>query len=353
MKKFNPVSMLRTSQNIPEKARFPAIDAHNHLFGNADPAEMVRIMDETGVQLFMNVSGNVALPYDDQGYTIKRLDFADYAEKYIKAYPGRFVAMTMADFAQWGDPVLIKDSNFADKCIATFEDDLNKGALGLKVTKELGLFFQDNSDQMVPVNDKRLYPIWKKAGEIGCPVLIHVSDPAAFFSPVDENNEHYPTLQEFPGWSFYGSYFSKGELLAQRNQMIADHPETTFICPHVANYPEDLGSVSKFLDYNSNVFIDYSARIDELGRQPYSAREFMIKYQDRIMFGTDMPLSVEIYRCNFRFLETKDECFEYPDYIGRWGYSRWKICGLNLPDQVLQKIYYQNFEKLFATKLIS
>ena len=109
--------------------------------------------------------------------------------------------------------------------------------------------------------------------------------------------------------------------------------------------------VSNFLDTHPNVYIDFAARIDELGRQPYSSRDFFIKYQDRILFGTDMPAKPEVYRSYFRFLETKDEYFDYPDYIGRFGYSRWRIYGLYLPDKVLEKIYYKNAEKVLGISL--
>jgi len=216
------------------------------------------------------------------------------------------------------------------------------------VTKEVGLFFKDSDGRYIPVEDERLFPIWRRAGELGKPVLIHVSDPVAFFLPVDERNEHYLTLQEFPAWSFYGSFYSKWELLEQRNRVIATHSQTRFILPHVANNPEDLDSVARLLDRFPNVVIDFSARIDELGRQPYTARDFFIAYQDRILFGIDMPVRADIYRCYFRFLETRDEYFEYPDYIGRWGYSRWRIYGLGLPDEVLRKIYFENAERVIG-----
>ncbi len=180
--------------------------------------------------------------------------------------------------------------------------------------RELGLHFKDKGGSFIRIDDERLYPIWRRAGELKVPVLIHSSDPVAFFLPVDQYNEHYLPLQEFPGWSFYGSHSSKKELLEQRDRMISKHPGTTFICPHVANYPENLDYVAKFLDNYSNVYIDFSARIDELGRQPYSSRDFMIRYQDRILFAVDMTVSPEVYRCYFRFLETSDEYFDYPFY---------------------------------------
>lgn len=344
--RFNPEPMLRIPAHIPEQARFPVIDAHNHLFGDHPAQDLLAVMDQVGVTTFLNVTGNATLPYEKNCYTIRRRAIGGFMNDYVRAHPGRFAAFTMADFARWNDPVLIKDDGFADRCIQQLEADVAAGACGLKVTKELGLYFKDDRGNMLPVDDQRLFPIWKRAGELGIPVLIHVSDPIAFFLPVDERNEHYHTLLEFPGWSFHGSHFSKRELLDQRNRTIAAHPHTTFLLPHVANNPEDLDSVSRLLDRYSNVNIDFSARVDELGRQPYTARDFFIKYQDRILFGVDMPISPEIYRCYFRFLETRDEYFDYPDYVGRWGRSRWRIYGLHLPDEVLRKVYRENALRL-------
>ncbi len=349
LKDFKPKCLLNLSSNVPYRARFPVIDAHNHLFGELPPEELVAVMDAVGVKTWVNVTGNTTMPIENNTYTIARRDLGHFMEHYVRAYPGRFAALTMSDFAQWDDPVLFPDDGFADRCIEHLEEDVAKGARGLKITKELGLKFQDRDGSMVPVDDRRLFPIWRRAGELGIPVLMHISDPAAFFEPIDARNEHYLTLQEFPAWSFFGSHFSKSQLLGQRNRVIAEHPDTTFWLPHVANHPENLASVSELLDAHQNVIIDFSARIDELARQPYSAREFLTKYQDRILFGLDMPVSVEAYRCYFRFLETRDEYFDYPDYIGRFGvYTRWKLCGLDLPEEVLEKIYYRNAARLLS-----
>lgn len=339
--------LTRLPDNTPERAKFPVIDAHNHLFGDASAEELMAAMDAVGVRTFLNLTGNATLPYENNCYTIQRRDISDYINGYVKRYCGRFAAFTMADFAQWGDPVLIKDEGkFVDICIQRLEEDVRLGALGLKVTKELGLFFRDYKGAMIAVDDERLFPIWRRAGELGIPVLIHTSDPWGFFLPVDEKNEHYQTLLEFPAWSFYNSCFSKQELLDQRDRMVALHSDTRFILPHVANNPENLLYVSSLLDRLSNVFIDFSARMDELGRRPFTARDFFTAYQDRIMFGVDMPVRPDIYRAYFRFLETRDEYFEYPDYIGRWGKSRWRIYALNLSDDVLKKVYSENIIRL-------
>ena len=352
-----PKTLANLPEHVPEKPKYPAIDAHNHLFGDMPPGDLVSILDDVGIRVFNNVTGNARLPFDGQGYRIERRDLQHYLHRYAGQYPHRFAAFTMSDFAKWDDFHLFRNAEdssessqrFVDRCTQHLEEDVKAGACGLKVTKELGLAFKDDRDAMIPVDDPRLYPIWKRAGELDIPVLIHTSDPVGFFLPVDGENEHIENLKAFPAWSYYGSFFSKSQLLGQRNRMIADHPNTQFICPHAANQAEDLQKVSRFLAANPNVSIDFSARIDELGRQPYSAGDFMILHQDRILFGVDMPASRDVYRCYFRFLETRDEYFEYPDYMGRWGRSRWRIYGLGLPNNVLKKIYYENAARIIKT----
>jgi hypothetical protein len=339
---FRPQPLLKRPDNTPEKSKYPCVEVHNHLFAVLPADEMIKIMDEVGMKTFINLSGNVVIPFGVGGYTLKRIEFQWFVDNYISKYPGRFAAFTMSEFARFEDMDIFANPNFVDLTIQNMEADFAKGALGLKLTKELGLHFKDTDGSVVPVDDERLDPIWKRAGELGKPVLIHVSDPIGFFQPIDKANEHYPTLLEFPGWSFYGSQYSKWELLEQRNRMIARNPKTTYILPHVANLPEDLDSVAELLDRFPNVNIDFSARIDELGRQPYTAHDFFVKYQDRIVFGTDKPMDARTYRAYFRFLETRDEYFEHPDYIGRWGHSRWRIYGLGLPDEVLKKVYHEN-----------
>ncbi len=337
-----PEIMLKHKEHIPERAKYPVIDAHNHLFEEAAPDEMVRIMDEVGVQTFINLTGNTQFQFTDSGYSYRKRDLDVFIDRYVKKYPGRFACFTMSDFASCQDGILIKDSGFAAGAAAHLEEDVRRGACGLKITKELGLIYRDERGRLIQVDDARLDPVWECAGDLGVPVLIHTSDPAAFFLPTDERNEHFATLKRAPGWSFYGFGVSKEQLLEQRDRLISRYPNTTFICAHVANYPENLRYVSSFLDEHPHAHIDIAARIDELGRQPYTARKFLLKYQDRVLFGTDMPLRADIYRTYFQFLETRDEYLDYPDYVGVWGRSRWKIYGLGLPDGVLKKLYQDN-----------
>jgi len=195
------------------------------------------------------------------------------------------------------------------------------------------------------IDDPRLDPVWSECGRLGIPVSIHTGDPEAFFLPTDGKNERYEELIGHPDWSFYGPQYPKlEELLEARNRVFARHPETHFVSLHMG-WPENLPWVSRMLDEHPNVMVEFGAREGELGRQPRQTREFFLKYQDRVMFGTDNGMDEEMYRNHFRWLETADESF---DYWGHPGQGRWEIYGLDLPDPVLEKIYHLNAEKMFS-----
>ncbi len=221
-----------------------------------------------------------------------------------------------------------------------------RGAQGLKIWKPLGLQVEDHNDKLVDVDDERLIPIWETAGELGLPVMIHVADPVAFFDPIDETNERWEEIGEHPDWAFTSPPFPPFmHILNGLRNLVKRHPNTTFIGAHVGCYGENLGWVGQMLDECPNYYIDISARLGELGRQPYTARKFFIQYQDRILFGLDAGPDLDEYRLYYRFLETDDEYFNYnTSDVPLQG--RWYVCGLYLPDDVLKKVYSENARKV-------
>jgi predicted TIM-barrel fold metal-dependent hydrolase len=332
-------------EHVPSLPRFPAVDAHNHLWGDLDrAAEVVAVLDSVGIMAYADLTANITIAWGEGGYTLGQGDFGDFVRACAEPFPGRFFGFTTATFAQPVDRPLFTDADdFVRRTIDLLTRHTAEGARGLKILKELGLHYRDGHGDLVRIDDERLDPVWACAGELGIPVLMHQSDPVGFFEPVTPANEHCDSLLKYPTWSFCASRFPrKAELLERRDRVVRRHPDTVFILPHVANFPEDLGYVSRLLDENPNVMIDLSARCDELGRQPYSAREFLIRYQDRVLFGTDMPPSRDMYRFHFRFLETFDEFVIPPDYDGSFGRHRWRVHCLGLPDEVLRKIYSGN-----------
>lgn len=268
------------------------------------------------------------------GYKLQRV-----IEEMVKPYPGRFMVFTQIDWDKIDDP------NFSREMVQQLDDGVRRGARGLKLLKDLGLGVRDRTGNLIKVDDPRLDPVWEECGRLGIPVFIHTGDPEAFFHPIDANNERYEELIEHPDWSFYGPQFpGLQEVLEARNRVFSKHPRTTFVSLHMG-WPENLPWVAKMLDEYPNVMVEFGAREAELGRQPHQTRDLFLKYQDRVMFGTDNGMDEGLYRNQYRWLETADE------YFDPWGYpgqGRWKTYGLGLPDSVLEKIYHKNAERLFS-----
>jgi predicted TIM-barrel fold metal-dependent hydrolase len=237
------------------------------------------------------------------------------------------------------------DDHWSEGEARRLEESFQAGAKGLKFHKTLGLRYRYKNGKSMAVDDPKLEPIWELCAKYKRPVMIHTADPAAFFTPLDRFNERWHELNSHPEWLFYGPQFTpRIELLAQLNRVIARHPKTTFICAHFGNNAEDIASVSKCLDQYPNMYIDIDARISELGRRPYSARRFFLKYQDRVMFGTDTTPKREAFRIYYRFLETDDEYFDAAPSHDRQGF--WMIYGVFLTKGVLAKLYHKNAERL-------
>ena len=324
---FAPRPMLKTAVHELRKPRFPAIDCHNHL-DSLDPAAVLAIMDECGIEHIVNITMKVG----DEAFRIMK--------KLADASPGRFSTIGWMDWTRLDEPRFIQES------VDYVERLVEHGAVGFKIWKDLGLTLRDARGELVRVDDERLDPLYDKARELDIPVMFHTADPAAFFEPLDRFNERYEELAAHPDWSFYGAQYSKRELLEQRNCVFARHPETRFIGAHVGESPEDLDFVAAMLERFPNVTVDMSSRVPELGRQPYSAREFFIKFADRILFGTDLLPDVAMYRLHYRFFETADEYFDYPSHASRQG--RWMVYGIFLSQDVLRKVYRENTLRIMS-----
>jgi predicted TIM-barrel fold metal-dependent hydrolase len=198
-------------------------------------------------------------------------------------------------------------------------------------------------------SDPRLDDLWHAAGELGIPVLIHVADPVAFFRPLDRFNERYDELRAHPDWHFHGPQFPTfASLIESLADLVLRHRGTTFIGAHVGCYPENLDWVSNLISRCPNFYVDIAARVAELGRVPRRARQFFLDHSDRILFGTDFPPAVEMYRLHYRVLESADEYFPYWIGDGPPPQGRWMIYGLALPDEVLKQVYADNAARVLG-----
>ena len=322
---FHPRTALTTAVHLIEQPRFPVIDFHNHL-DSMNPEDVLAVMDKCGVEHVVNITMQVGQR------ALKILD------RFHAAAPDRFSSIG------WMDWTGIERDDFITLSIDRIRSLKEHGACGLKFWKDFGLTQRGGDGELLRIDDEQFAPIFEECGKLGLFVMFHTADPTAFFDPINAENERYEELAAHPDWGFSASPVPKQVLIEQRNRVIARHPATTFIGAHCAESSEDLGLLSAYLDALPNLLIDMSARVSELGRQPYSSRTFFLKYADRILFGTDLLPEVAMYRLYYRFLETADEYFDYPSHLSRQG--RWNIYGIFLPDDVLCNIYRENALKL-------
>lgn len=340
LKDFRPRSELKVPEHLLQRAKFPCVNVHTHpgRLSAAEVDEMVRVMDHSNIAVSVSLDGRWGEQLSKQVALFAR-------------HPGRFVVFANMDYVGDGskeDPSTwaVNQPDFGSEMAAKLEDAYRRGARGLKVFKRLGLYLRDARGRLIPVDDARFDPVWAKCGELGIPVLIHTADPIAFFRPIDRENERIEELARHPEWSFYGRDFPpQRDLLEARNRVIARHKETTFIGAHVAGAPEELALVGGWLERYPNLNVEIAARVAELGRQPYTARKFFLKYRDRILFGTDGVPPISELVPHWRFLETWDEYFPYEDNAFP-PQGLWNIYGLGLPDEVLRKVYYENANRL-------
>ena len=350
--------MLHVPETKVERSRFPVIDVHTHLTMGAQhkngvtlgeeirflttPEEVLPIMDQKNIRMMVDLTGNHG----------KGLEQA--IQRFERAHPDRFMVFTEPGWDHFNRPDYSRWQ--ADEIGRAHQ----AGAKGLKVVKTLGLYLRQDvtSGPLVKIDDPHFDSMWEACGGFKMPVAIHISDPEAFFLPIDRFNERFEELNHHPDWSFYDHDFPAfHELIEARNRMFARHPKTAFIALHVGHNAENLAAVSQCLDRFPNMYVELAARIGELGRQPRTARKFFEKYQDRIMFGTDaVPngkdtpqqiLSAKLYEIYYRFLETEDEYFDYAP-APKPPQGRWQIYGLGLPESILRKVYYENAERVLG-----
>lgn len=323
---YNPNSTLIVPENPTPEAKFKFIDVHSHQFRmeTQDLSELVADMDAINMGIMVNLSGGSGESLIAKLKNVK------------ENYPNRFAVFANVDFSGVGN------HDWGKKAAAQLESDVKAGAKGLKIYKSLGLRNKDVNGNRIAIDDPRLDPIWAKCAELGIPVLIHAADPKSFWDPMDGDNERWLELKTRPRRKRTDTDPAPWQqIINEQHRMFKNHPNTKFINAHMGWYANNLDRLGELLDEMPNMSVGIGAIIAELGRQPRQAKAFFIKYQDRILFGKD-SWKPEEFPTYFRVLETADEYFPYYKKY----HAFWAMYGLDLPDEVLKKVYYKNALRL-------
>jgi uncharacterized protein len=321
---YRPRSTLVTAENPVPRARYPVIDIHGHARSLGEPGSIDRIvasLDELNIRVYVaadNLSGErltrtleaiAASPHRDRFRVLAGIDFRDVG-------PG------------WGE-----------RAARQLEADIAAGAIGVgEISKSFGLTITRADGSRLAIDDPELDPVWETLARLGVPAFIHTAEPQEFFQPLDFRNERWLELALFRNRRNHGpGRVTFEQLMIERDNLFRRHPETRFIAAHFGWHANDLQRAARLLDEFPNVSVEVGAILYDLGRQPRAARDFFVRYQDRILFGKDSFQPVE-YPYYWRVFETADEYFDYyRDY-----HAFWKLYGMDLPDEVLKKMYYQN-----------
>lgn len=321
---YKPRSTLAVPEHPVPRAKFPVIDIHSHQptpIAAADFEAVLKGMEQNNLRILVNLSGSSGDRLKQGLAAIARSPYRD-----------RMVLFANVDWNGAGTP------GWAHKAAAALEADIKAGARGVKVFKDLGLRARKADGSRLKLDDPELDPVWEVPGRLGVPVLIHTAEPQEFFETIDYTNERWLELALYRDRRYPEGQFPRfEELLAERDRMFKRHPKTKFIAAHFGYRANDLAKAQQMLDTMPNVYLEVAAILAELGRQPRAAHAFFVKNQDRVLFGKDSYQPNE-YPYYWRVFETADEYFDYyRDY-----HAFWKLYGMNLPDDVLKKLYYKN-----------
>ena len=328
LKDFNPVVVDNVPVTEVQRAKFDIIDMHAHDYATSEEeiAQWCKTMDEVGVL-------NTAVMHCSW---IGR-PFEEYVAAY-EPYKDHFKFWCCFDYTG------IDSEDWPECAIQTLLRHKEMGAIGVGELGDKGegdTYARPGDGKDIHIDDPRVKPLIEKAGELKMPISIHIAEPYWMYLPMDETNDG---LVNAVTWHVdTTNCYGYDMLMTTFENAVRENPNTIFIACHYLNMNHDLPRLSALLDKYPNMYFDISARVAESAHTPRATREFLIKYQDRVLFGTDNGMEPQMYRNIFRVLESNDEHFYIPDY----GYH-WALSGFNLPDEVLKKMYHDNAERILT-----
>ena len=330
LKDFHPVSIYKIPETKIETAKYPVIDFHSHDYPKSNSAvdEWVRTMDKVGIQKTIILSYSAGAGFDS------------VVEKYTR-YKDKFEIWCGFDYTGYEQP------GWQQHAIAELERCYKKGARGVGELGDKGLgelYSHPVPGYGLHIDDPRMKPLLEKCAELHMPVSIHVAEDAWMYENIDSTNDGLMNAATWKVDMTKKGILNHDQLVTTLENAVKNNPRTIFIACHLANCCSDLSKLGRLFDAYPNLYADIAARYGEIAPIPRYVHDFMEKYADRIVYGTDMGAAKPMYITTFRILETADEHFYQQDLFN----YHWPLYGLSLSDATLQKIYNGNAKKILA-----
>lgn len=329
-----PAKPTDDEQALKSLATLHPIDTHVHVF-KTDPAFQA-MLEELHLKLL-----NILVMDDTLSYRKQLQPQVGDALALVKSSGGHVVLCTTFD------PYKFESPSFTADAIKQIDRDFSAGAVAVKIWKNIGMEIKDRNGKFVFADDAKFEPIYKDIEAHGKTLLSHQAEPDVAWGPPDPSDPSWSYYQENPQW-YLGNkpgFPSKQTILEARDHILANNPKLRMVGVHLGSMEKDLDNISRHLDKYPNFAIDMAARMDYLMITPTEkVRAFLIKYQDRVLYGTDLDLLADAnvsetlrewrstYARDWKFLAT-DETFTFE---GK------PVHGLNLPKAVIEKLYRGN-----------
>lgn len=325
LNKFRPKSVYRIPLTNVEKPAYPVIDMHSHDYAQSEKEieQWVKTMDKLGIEKTVILSKQTGAGFDS------------VLAKYSK-YPEKFEIWCGIDFTGYDT-----DTNWTENAIKELERCHRMGATGVGELGDKGkglVYSVPTPAYGLHIDDPAIKPILDKCAELDMPVNIHVAEPIWMYEEMDSTNDGLMNAYTWRIDLSEKNILNHNELIQTLENALQRNPKTTFIACHFANCSFDLEILGNLLDNYPNLWADNSARYAETAPIPRYMKSFYNKYQNRLVYGTDMGFNEDMYKITFRILETEDEHFYETELFN----YHWPCNGFGLPDSVLKKIYKEN-----------
>lgn len=328
LKDYTPVSIYKIPQTPVSKAKFPVTDVHSHDYAKSAQQidDWVKAMDAAGIEKTLILSHATGAKFDS------------LVEKYGR-YKNRFDVWCGFDYTGFDSP------EGQQHAVKELERCFSKGARGVGELgdKGLGELYSGSGGKGVHLNDPRMRPLLQKCAELHMPVNVHIAEDEWMYLDANAANDGLMNAATWKVDLTKKGILDHDQLIASLENAVKNNPATTFIACHLANCCANLGVLGRLLDTYPNLHADIAARYAEIAPIPRFTKSFIEKYQDRLLYGTDMGMDRQMYGITFRILETADEHFYEKEMFG----YHWPLYGLALSDEALRKVYGENAKKLF------